>query len=168
MAQFSYLIIMLGAVFYSWLLFLHPIHISVTEIEYSAKDKALQITSRIFIDDLETSIRAKRQEEKLDLMNPKNGFTTNQLVEEYLRSHLQIKVDGKVRPLRYLGSEKEDLALVCYIEVENFKKAKKIEVRNDIIMETHEDQSNLVHITYLGPIKSARLVHDSPWGTFNF
>ena len=159
---------MLSAFFHSLLFFLHPIHISVTEINYSAKDKALQITSRIFIDDLESSIRTKRNEEKLDLMNPKNGLTTDQLVEEYLKDHLQIKVDGKVRPLRYLGSEREDLAIICYIEVENFKKAKKIEVRNDVIMETHADQSNLVHVTYLGPIKSARLVSENPWGTFTF
>ena len=44
----------------SWFLvllsMLHPVHISVTEVEYSAKDKTLQFTSRIFIDDLELSI----------------------------------------------------------------------------------------------------------------
>ena len=148
--------------------FLHPIHITVTEVNYSAKDKALQITSRIFIDDLELSIRTKRNDQQLDLIHPKNGLTTDQLVKEYLMEHFKIKVDGKMRPIRYLGSEKEDLALVCYIEVENFKKAKAIEVYNDVIMETHDDQSNLVHITYQGPIKSVRLTKDNPRGEFKF
>ena len=146
----------------------HPIHISVTEVNYSAKDKALQITSRIFIDDLELSIQAKRNDPSLDILNPKNGLTTDQLVKEYILEHLQVKVDGKIKPLTYLGSEREDLALICYIEVENFKKAKTIEVMNTVIMETHEDQSNLVHITYNGPVKSARLVKENPKQVFQF
>jgi hypothetical protein len=154
--------------FYSLIAFLHPIHISVTEINYSAKDKALQITSRIFIDDLELAIRSKRKEENLDIINPKNGLTTDQMVSEYVKEHLQIKVDGKARPITYLGSEKEDLAIICYIEVQDFKKAKTIEVTNNVIMEIHDDQSNLVHITYNGPVKSARLVKDNPKEIFKF
>ena len=159
---------MLFSFLVSLLSVLHPIHISVTEVNYSAKDKALQITSRIFIDDLELSIQAKRNDPSLDILNPKNGFTTDQLVKEYVVEHLQLKVDGKIRPLTYLGSEREDLALVCYIEVENFKKAKTIEVTNTAIMETHEDQSNLVHITYNAPVKSARLVKENPKQVFQF
>ncbi len=154
--------------FYSLIAFLHPIHISVTEVNHSAKDKALQITSRIFIDDLELAIRAKRQERDLDIINPKNGLTTDQMVSEYLKEHLQIKIDGKAKPITYLGSEKEDLALLCYIEVEGFKKAKTIEILNNVIMEIHDDQSNLVHVTYGGPVKSARLVKDHPRETFKF
>ena len=37
------------AVFFS----LHPIHVSVTEIEYDEKDRALEIMMRVFVDDLE-------------------------------------------------------------------------------------------------------------------
>lgn len=159
---------MLTTFFYCLFAFFHPIHISVTEINYSAKDKALQITSRIFIDDLELSIQAKRKDENLDIMNPKNGLTTDQMVEEYIKEHFQVRVDGKLRPITYLGHEKEDLAIICYIEVENFKKAKTIEVMNNVIMETHDDQSNLVHITYNGPVKSARLIRDKPKETFTF
>src|SRR5882762_9160240 len=54
----------------------HPLHVSVSEINYSEKDKALQITSRIFIDDLELSIRHQRKEPDMDLLAPNNGLTT--------------------------------------------------------------------------------------------
>lgn len=149
-------------------LLLHPIHISVTEINHSTKDKALQMTSRIFIDDLELAIQGMLNDKALDLMNPKNGKTTNDMVKAYLEQHIQIKIDGKDKPIHYLGFEQEDLALICYIEIPGFKKAKTIEVKNSVIMETHEDQSNLVHITYNGPVKSARLVRDNPVGVFKF
>ena len=70
--------------------FLHPVHVSVTEIEYSEKNKSLQITSRIFIDDLELSIQKKLNQESLDLLEPKNGLTTNQLVSAYLNEHFKL------------------------------------------------------------------------------
>ena len=153
---------------YALFSFLHPIHVSVSEINYSEKDKALQITSRIFIDDLELSIRNKRKEPELDILLPKNGLTTDQIVSEYLKDHFTIRLDGKIQKMKLLGHETEDVALICYIEIERVKKFKTIEVFNDIITEMHSDQSNLVHVTYQGPIKSARLVRDNPVEIFTF
>jgi hypothetical protein len=147
---------------------IHPVHISVTEINYSEKDKALQIVSRLFIDDLELSIRAKRKDPNLDLMEPKSPLTTKQLVMEYLMEHLRVKLDGKVAKMNFLAAEKEDLSLVCYIEIANVKKIKTMEVFNDAIMATHEDQSNLVHVTFKSPVKSARLVYSNPSEKFIF
>ena len=147
---------------------LHPIHISVTEVTYSEKDKALQITSRLFIDDLELSIRSQRKETELDILEPKNGFTTQQLVINYLTEHIKIKLDGKWCKLMFLAVEREDISLIAYIEIEGVKKIKTLEVFNDAIMATHEDQSNLVHVTYKSPVKSARLTSSSPSEKFVF
>jgi len=156
------------SILYSLFFLLHPIHISVSEINYSEKDKALQITSRIFIDDLELSIRAQRNEPDLDLIEPKNGLTTEKMVSDYVLKHISVKLDGKVQKMNFLGMEREDPALICYIEIENIKKFKTIEVRNDIIMETHDDQSSIVHVTYKGPIKSMRLTKENPVGAITF
>ena len=147
---------------------LHPIHLSVTEINHSEKDKALQITSRIFIDDLELSIQKDIKEDALDLLKPENGKTIDQLVANYVLKHLKVKVDGKAQTLKYLGHEIEDLALTCYIEISNIKKLKSIEVFNDVLMETHRDQSNLVHLSYLGKMKSVRLVGEKSNETIMF
>ncbi len=148
--------------------FFHPVHISVTEINYSEKDKALQIISRMFIDDLELCIRAKRKDQDLDILEPKNGITTRQLVEEYVKEHLKIKLDDKLCKLTFLGTEKEDLSMICYIEITNVKKIKTLEVVNDIIMEIHDDQSNLVHVTFQSPVKSARLTRNNSFEIFTF
>lgn len=148
--------------------FLHPVHVSVTEIEYSEKNKSLQITSRIFIDDLELSIQKKLNQESLDLLVPKNGLTTNQLVSAYLNEHFKIKLDGKQAKINYITHEIEDLAIICYLEIENVKKIKTLEVTDTVIQETHADQSNLVHITYKGPVKSFRLVRDKPTEALQF
>lgn len=153
---------------YTLALIFHPLHISVTEIEYNEKARALQIISRIFIDDLETSIRSRKNMPELDILNPPNGITTKDLAAEYLKDHLKITLDGQLQKLNFLGYEEENFAMVCYIEIENIKDFKVIEVENTIITETYDDQSNLVHVTYKGPIKSTRLKRDKPSDKFTF
>jgi hypothetical protein len=146
----------------------HPIHLSVTEINYSEKDKTLQISTRMFIDDLELSIQKELKDDALDIIKPANGKTTDQIVSAYLQKHLKVKVDGKPQPLKYLGSEVEGLAIICYIETPTVKKLKTVEVTNDVIMETHSDQSNLVHVTYKEKVKSVRLVRTEPTQSVSF
>lgn len=149
-------------------LLLHPLHVSVTEIEFNEKNKSLEIVSRIFIDDLELSIRSKRHDDYLELLHPAAGLTTDQLVREYLGEHLRISVDGKAAKVNYIAHEIDDLAIVCYLEIEGVRKMKRIEIVNSVIQETHADQSNLVHVTYRGPVKSIRLTRDKPSGTLAF
>ena len=144
--------------------FLHPMHVSVTEIQYNEKNKSFEIISRIFIDDLELSIRNKTKDETLDLLKPSSGQTTDQLVSSYLREKLSVRLDGKLSKINYIAHEIEDAAIICYLEIEGVKKVKTVEVTNSVIQETHNDQSNLVHVTYLGPVKSLRLVRDKPTG----
>lgn len=101
-------------------------------------------------------------------MNPKDGLTTKGLVNDYLKDHLKIRLDGKVQPISLLGFEEENFALICYIEIEDVRDFKTIEVTNTVITETYDDQSNLVHVTYKGPIKSTRLMRDKPTDRFTF
>lgn len=147
---------------------LHPIHVSIAEIEHNEEAKALQITLRIYIDDLELSIRKKVNSPEMDLLNPGGTRTTDQLVSDYLTGVLRLKVDKKAVQTHYLGHEIEGPAMICYIEVENIKKFKSIEVTNKAILETHEDQSNLVNVNYKEKVKSMRLTNDKPTDVVTF
>lgn len=147
---------------------LHPIHVSIAEIDHNEEVRALQITLRIFIDDLELSIRNKTSSPELDLLNPGTSTTTDQLVKDYLSNALRLRVDNKPLKTNYLGHEIEGPAMICYIEVPNVRKFKSIEVTNTAILETHEDQSNLVNVNYKEKVKSLRLTNDRPTGTVTF
>ena len=157
---------MISGFLISWWLLLHPVHLSVTEVDYSQKDRTLQVTTRIFIDDLELSVRRGVKQPELDLLNPGGTTSTDKLVADYLQRHLQIRVDGKAIPLKFLGHETEDVAIICYLESPVIKKARQVEVINTVIQETHSDQSNIVHLTFNGPVQSARLTQDEPGHVF--
>ena len=146
----------------------HPIHLSITEVDYNEKSRALQMTVRIFIDDLELSIQKKVNEEELDLLEPGNGRKTDDLVKAYLADVVKVKVDKKQAKLNYIGSEIEGPAIICYVEIENIKKFTTIEFTNKIILETHDDQSNLVNVNYKDKVKSIRLTNDKPTGSVTF
>jgi hypothetical protein len=123
-------------------LLIHPMHVSVTEIEFDEKEKALEIMMRVFIDDLELSIKNKLNQPDLDLLQPKNGKTTDQLTGDYIRANFKISLDGKAQTINYLGHEREDDAFIFYIEVSKVKKFKTIQVQNSIITETQPCQCN--------------------------
>ncbi len=146
---------------------LHPMHVSVTEIDYNEKNKSLEIVSRIFIDDLETSIRKAENNEGLDLLKPA-GTTTDQLVNKYLQSRFLIRVNGNASNPNYIAHEIDGAAMICYLEIEGVRQLKTLDITISVIQELYDDQSNLVHVTYLGPVKSLRLTKEKPEGTLSF
>lgn len=148
--------------------YLHPIHVSVTEIDFDQKDKALEIMMRVFIDDLELSLRNTLNQPELDILSPKNGVTTDQLVADYLKDHFKIALDNKPQKPTYLGHERESEALILYIQVSNVAQWKTITIRNDIIIATHNDQSNLVHVYVNDKVKSLRLTRNTPEDNLTF
>lgn len=147
--------------------FVHPIHVSVTEIEMDEKDKRLEIMMRVFTDDLELTLRQATNQPELDFLSL-SAKGRDEMVAGYLKNHFKISLDGKAQKITYLGHEQEDPALIFYIEVPNVKKWKTIEVQNDIIMEVHTDQSNLVHVTVKEKIRSLRLTKNTPADKLTF
>jgi hypothetical protein len=145
----------------------HPIHVSVTEIEMDEKDKRLEIMMRVFADDLELTFRKSFNQPELDILGTSEK-ERDQLVAKYLRDHFKISLDGKPQNIHYIGHELEDLAFIFYIEVPGVAKLNTIQIRNDIIMETHDDQSNLVHVTVKEKIMSLRLTKNNPVDKLTF
>ena len=153
---------------YFFCLGLHPLHVSVTEIEYDRQSKSMKIIMRIFIDDLESEIRIERKSGDLNIMAPPAGISTDALLRDYIARHFAIFLDNKKQRIRYVGHEPEDEALLCYLEIPNIRKWSEIKVMNTAIQSVYDDQSNLVHVTVGDEIKSLRLVKDKPSGALIF
>lgn len=153
---------------YAVSLWVHPIHISVTEIEYDEREKELEITTRIFTDDLELAIRAQRNDSRLELLNLPAEIKLDDVVRPYLLQQINIQVDGKLQKLNYLGHEQDGDAHVFFIQVQPVKKWKTITVENRVILETYDDQSNIVHVTVRGKTRSMRLMRNNPSGSLTF
>lgn len=147
---------------------LHPIHVSVTEIEYDETDQALEVMIRVFMDDLELSLRESFDQPHLDVLQPGSRANLDNLVKDYLFQHFKIALDGKPQTPRYLGHEREAEAFIFYVEVPHVQKWKTITIHNDIIMATYDDQSNIIHVYVNDDVKSLRLTKRTPADNLTF
>ena len=147
---------------------LHPIHVSVTEIEYDNKDQVLEIMMRVFIDDLELTLRNEFENPDLDILNPQKGTSIDELVNRYLSDHFKVSLDGRIQKTGYLGHEREAEAFIFYIEVTDVKPWTTITIHNDIIMATYDDQSNIVHVFKNDNVRSLRLTRNTPVDKLTF
>jgi hypothetical protein len=152
--------------------YLHPFHVSVCTIYYNEEEKSLQITHKIFVDDLENTLNnagyRTPDNDYIDVLNPADQEFMEATIEKYLRAHFSITLNSKEAPMNYLGSEQEGLALWCYMEIAGVEKIDALNVKYTVLLEAFTDQINLVHVNYKGAIKSLRLDHDQESENISF
>ena len=137
---------------------MHSFHVSVSDMKYKEEHKSIQVSTRIFLDDLELALRNFSGQQSLDILEKSEWESVQNMLGEYLLTKVTLKDEkGRVYELHYLGAEVEDDVMWCYLEVEKVKKIKSITVTNTILHEVWEDQENLVHFRAFGDVKSARL-----------
>lgn len=145
----------------------HPLHVSISELELSAKSGSLHISHRIFIDDLEAAIKEKSGK-RVDLSTQKEAALAQALVGEYIQQHFNLKIDGKPVKPAYLGYEVEDEAIWAYMEVPKVRKLSSITVHNSLFFNRFNDQTNLVNVKVGKELKSLRLEASTPQGSLSF
>lgn len=134
----------------------HPFHVSVTEINHNAAEKTLEISCKIFTDDFE-KVLAKNYKTKVDLINPPNKAAMDSLVKKYIFSHLNIRANGRVAIMNYLGFENDHEAAYAYIEVPNVPAVNRFDVSTTLMYDMFDDQMNIFHFIVNGNRKSTRV-----------
>ncbi len=157
---------------YKWLLvgcfgFAHPFFVSVTEINHNEKQHLLEISCKTFVDDMEKTLR-KQYNEQVELSNPKDQKKAQQMLSEYLKKHLQLKVDGKPVTLEFVGFETEGASLWTYLQVSAVNSVHKIEITNTILYEMYDTQISIMHAQVGGVKKSTRINNPDSYAGFEF
>lgn len=158
------------ALFIWWLVlsFLHPFHVSVCEIEYRPTLRSLQITHRIFLDDLEQALQKETGKEDLDILEETDSLAIHKGIRDYLKENFAVSISGKTLPYQYLGGEIEEDVMWCYVEITGVAPFTEMTVTNRILTEIFDDQENLVHVRNKGTTRSLRLHKDKPTGQVQF
>ena len=137
----------------------HPYHVSATEMEYDARSKRVEISTKIFTDDFE-NVLTKIYKQKTDLSNPKLKTQMTVLVSRYITTHLSLKSGDKVMPLKLYDWEIDHEAVFVYTTAEAPAfNVKNITIENNVLYDLFDDQVNIVHFIYKGNRKSSRLVY---------
>lgn len=155
----------------TWAMFSHPIHLTLSEVVYDEKTKAMQITHKIFMDDLEThieeSLKLKGKEVNLRLGTSQEHPDADRYLAEYLAAHFKLLINGKTYKANFLGKEYEDVACWLYVEIPNVPKPKSIDLTDSFLMDLYDDQSNLVNFTFPQKKGSMRFIQGKVRESFN-
>lgn len=128
---------------WGWLVFFHPFHISLTEIKWNNETGTLEISQKIFWDDLEIALSGFHGE-SIDFLNPANNEKLRKQIEAYLLEQNQLWVGEKEVRLNLLGYEVEEDAAWFYLESEKVIEPTVIKVKNSMLLEDFPDQKNVV------------------------
>jgi len=147
--------------------FFHPFYMSVSEINHNAKDKTLEISCKIFANDMEEILK-KVYKAPVDLANVKMQVVNDKLIQDYISKHFSITTDGKASRLSYIGFEKESAAVYCYFEVANISSVKRLDITNSILQDFTDKQTNIMHVIVNGKRTSTKLDYPKKQASFNF
>lgn len=145
---------------------LHKFYVSVNQVEFVPKKKALEITSRIFIDDIDLALE-KKYGKKLYLGTSKESSESLDFLKKYFKEKFSIKVNGQQKEIILLGKEVEDNVLICYFAVKEIEKVTSLEIKDTVLMEIY-DQQHIFHTTILGDKKSLLLTTGNTLGLLNY
>lgn len=125
----------------------HKFHESLALLEYNAESRSVEMTFRLFADDLENAL--SRRSGKIVRLGKTRDVEAQTLA--YIKDRFELKNGhGEAKPFAWVGMETKVDTVWVYVEALMAEGLEGAQVRNRIFFELFDDQINRVHITYGG------------------
>ena len=139
------LIIAVWIILYSWL---HPVHVSLLNIDLDPKTGKIEIAFKIYSDDFEQIILNKYDVD-LDITDKVDPGDKIDAIHRYIDESFELSINGtKIDDWEYIGNQINEEAIWLYYSYLWPKEIEKISVINGIMMDFYEDQTNLVIVNW--------------------
>ena len=135
---------------------IHKFYVSIYQINYASEKKMLQITSRLFVDDV-NAVLYKKYGKKTYLGEKNESQEDVNLMKKYILDNFSLKVNGQLKPINYLSKEMEGNVIICYYNIKDISKIKSLEVKNSALIELNSEQQNIIQSTIYGEKQSLLL-----------
>ncbi|WP_207497134.1 DUF6702 family protein [Aridibaculum aurantiacum] len=145
----------------------HPFYVSVTEMNYNAQSRSMEISCKMFVDDMEEVLK-HNYKTAVDLGNAKLQEQNNRVIQDYIQRRLSLQIEGKPVQLKFVGFEKDKESVYCYFEVTDLAPSKKIAVSNSILYDLTKEQINIIHVMMNGKRQSTKLDNPKKDASFSF
>ena len=134
----------------------HKFYLSNTSIEFNAQTRAVEITSKIFTDDLEHAIEAQCY--RYHSLYPQTP-EVYELVKKYIGDKISLQVGGRNVVLNFLGYGVDNDMTTLFIEG-NYFEPNQVIINNTILLELYADQQNIVDVRWSGQSKREYFTKD--------
>ncbi len=145
----------------------HVFYVSITRVKWNVEEARLDVTVRIFTDDLEEAIVAEGGP-RLRLWTDQARADRDRHVADYLLSRLAFRVNGQERVPAYSGMEDALDATACLVQITNVDRVESIEVENRILIDMFDTQANVMRFEVGGEKKYVNLSKGTVKGVVRF
>lgn len=145
---------------------LHRFYIAIYQLHYVPQKKMVQITTRIFIDDLNEAL--KKEYHKKTFVGTENETPEDiTLMKKYMTERFKISINGQSKVINYLSNELENNVIICYLNIKDISKISSIEVENSILTELFPEQQNIIQYNNNGQKQNLLLTAETTKGMLN-
>ncbi|WNM19208.1 DUF6702 family protein [Flavobacterium capsici] len=137
---------------------IHKFYVGMFQLEFVPQKKELQITTRLFIDDLNEALK-KKFHKKTFLAEENESKEDVVLLQKYFSEKFKIQINGQTKSYVFLSKEIENNVLICYFKIKDIQKINSLEIENSILTDLFPEQQNIIQFNDNGK-KSSLLLTD--------
>lgn len=135
---------------------IHKYYMSLMQIDYVQEQQALQVTVRIFVDDLQTALNAVGTA-AVEIATDREPLGIEKRYRAYLNEQLSFEVNNRKKKFVYLGKEYEENQVVFYLEIQEIDSLQSLRIKNTLLTHALREQKNIVKTKAYGKNKSVVL-----------
>ncbi len=129
----------------SWL---HPVHVSVTNLDLDPVRGKVELSVKIFADDFQDLILHKYGVQ-LNIVEQQDPGDRISAVNAYIQEALQLVFNGeKAADLQFVESKLNEGAIWLYYRYEYAGKIQRVDILNRVMLDKFTDQTNLMIVSY--------------------
>ena len=132
---------------------LHDYYVSSTEVVFVEDKQQLQVTTRVFIDDLEAYFNAQT-EDKIQLQPDLEPAKIDSLVNVFFKNNFNLFFDKKEVAINYIGRQYKEDQILIFAEATGVSSPTSFEIHNTILIPFRMGQQNIVHLKTTNTKKS--------------
>ena len=147
--------------------FAHKFYVGIYQVHYASDKKMLQITTRIFVDDLNNALE-KKHKKKYHLGEKDVSDAEISAMSKYVTDNFRIAVNGKSQALDFRSYEIENNVLIGYFRITEVHSVKTLDITNKVLFDFVTEQQNIIQTNINGDKKNLLLTIDEPTGKLAF
>ncbi len=141
----------------------HKFYLSVTQMEFDADKNRITAISRVFVDDLEETLR-QRYDVQLALGTDREDEKASFYIRRYVEQKLTVEINNVPLEFSFAGFTYQNDQIVLLSEFSIIDSDDyEIKVTNTIITDAYSDQQNLVHFRMNQKKQSEVLTKERPF-----
>lgn len=140
---------------------LHDFHVSITYAELNPGTNNLEISMKVFSEDLEEALR-EDVDPDFELKASARSAKMDSVIFNYISRHFSIYHRGQKLKIESVGWELEQDIIFIYMQVRQMPVPKSLDVSNTLFFDRFDDQSNIVNVKVGQQMESVFLEADDP------